>query len=155
MRNRFWLMLSLAALLASVLLAASAIPSSDYLFVPNPATPVADKVDIDGRPDPDSDGGIYYVEVTLRKVRWLERALPFLRPDGASIVPEHAVTAPGESLRDRVAEGRQDMDRSERIAAAVALRAGGLDVEAIPRGVLVEWVAADAPGGRAGHQCAG
>jgi len=145
MRNRFWLMVSLAALVASIVLVAATIPSSDYLFVPNRAEPVADKVDVDGRADPDSNGGIYYVEVTIRKLRWLERALPFLRPDGASIVPKHAVTAPGESFKERVAEGRLEMDRSEQIAAAVALRAGGLVVEAIPRGVLVEWVAIDAP----------
>ena len=33
------------------------------------------------------------------------------------------------------------MNRSEQVAAAVALRAGGLDVRTTPRGVLVEAVA--------------
>ena len=37
------------------------------------------------------------------------------------------------------------MNRSEQVAAAVALRAAGLDVEATPRGVLVESVAVDVP----------
>ena len=81
----------------------------------------------------------------MRKVRWLERLLPFTRPDGASLVPPQAVTAPGETFKERVVEARAEMQRSEQIAAAVALRAGGLDVETTPRGVLVEAVAIDVP----------
>ena len=121
------------------------IPAGDYLFVPNTAQPIASKVDVQGGEEPSDGGGIYYVEVTLRKVRWLERILPFLRPDGASLVPAHAVTPPGETFRQRIAEGRVEMNRSEEIASAVALRAAGKDVVATPRGALVEWVAVDAP----------
>ena len=140
-----WLALSGAALLAVVVLLAATVPADDYLYVPNGAHPVATKVDVQGKKDPGGPGGIYYVDVTVRKVRWLERLLPFLRPDGASLVPAHAVTAPGESFRDRIAEARVEMDRSEQVAAAVALCAGGLDVTTIPRGVLVEAVAVDVP----------
>ena len=121
------------------------LPSGDYLFVPNGAHPVAGRVEVQGKPQKDGSGGIYYVDVTVRKVRWLEQLLPFLRPDGASLVPAHAVTAPGESFKERIVEARAEMDRSERVAAAVAMRAGGLDVAATPRGVLVEAVAVDTP----------
>jgi PDZ domain-containing protein len=140
-----WLALSGAALLAVVVLLAATVPADDYLYVPNGAHPVATKVAVQGQQDPRGPGGIYYVDVTVRKVRWLERLLPFLRPDGASLVPAHAVTAPGESFRERVAEARVEMARSEEVAAAVALRAGGLDVTTTPRGVLVEAVAVDVP----------
>jgi PDZ domain-containing protein len=140
-----WLALSGAALLAVVVLLAATVPADDYLYVPNGAHPVATKVAVQGKQDPRGPGGIYYVDVTVRKVRWLERLLPFLRPDGASLVPAHAVTAPGESFRERVAEARVEMARSEEVAAAVALRAGGLDVTTTPRGVLVEAVAVDVP----------
>ncbi len=140
-----WLALSGAALLAVVVLLAATLPADDYLYVPNGAHPVATNVSVQGRQDPGGPGGIYYVDVTVRKVRWLERLLPFLRPDGASLVPAHAVTAPGESFRERIAEARVEMDRSEQVAAAVALRAGGLDVTTTPRGVLVEAVAVDVP----------
>jgi PDZ domain-containing protein len=132
-------------LLVVVVLLAATLPADDYLYVPNGAHPVATKVAVQGKQDPGGPGGIYYVDVTVRKVRWLERLLPFLRPDGASLVPAHAVTAPGESFRDRIAEARVEMNRSEEVAAAVALRAGGLDVTTIPRGVLVEAVAVDVP----------
>lgn len=140
-----WLALSGAALLAAVLFLLATLPSGDYLFVPNGAHPVAAKVEVEGKVADDGSGGIYYVDVTVRKVRWLEQLLPFLRPDGASLVPAHAVTEPGESFKDRIAEARVEMDRSERVAAAVAMRAAGLDVQTSPRGVLVEAVAADTP----------
>jgi Lon-like protease len=140
-----WLALSGAALLAAVVLLLATLPSNDYLFVPNGAHPIAGKVDVQGKDGPDGPGGIYYVDVTVRKVRWLERLLPFVRPDGASLVPPQAVTAPGETFRERIVEARAEMQRSEQVAAAVALEAGGLDVETMPRGVLVEAVAIDVP----------
>jgi Lon-like protease len=140
-----WLFLSGAALLAAVVFAAWALPSDDYLFVPNGAHPIAGKVEVEGAKQPDAAGGIYYVDVTVQRARLLESLLPFTRPDGASLVPAHAVTAPGETFRERVAEAREEMSRSERIAAAVALEAAGIDVETTPRGVLVESVAGDVP----------
>jgi len=140
-----WLALSGAALLAAVVLLLATLPANDYLFVPNGAHPIAGKVEVQGSDAREGPGGIYYVDVTVRKVRWLERLLPFLRPDGSSLVPPQAVTAPGETFKDRIAEARVEMQRSERIAAAVALEAGGLDVKTTPRGVLVEAVAVDVP----------
>jgi PDZ domain-containing protein len=140
-----WLALSGAALLAAVLFLVATLPSNDYLFVPNGAHAIAGKVAVQGEDPPQGSGGIYYVDVTVRKVRWIERLLPFTRPDGASLVPPQAVTAPGETFKERVVEARAEMQRSERIAAAVALRAAGLDVETTPRGVLIEAVAVDVP----------
>lgn len=140
-----WLALSGAALLAVVLFLLATLPSDDYLFVPNGAHPVAGKIEVAGRHEANGKGGIYFVDVNVRKARWLERLLPFLRPDGASLVPADAVTAPGETFKERIAEGRAEMSRSEKTAAAVAMRAAGLDVHATPRGVLVEAVAIDVP----------
>ena len=140
-----WLALSGAALLAAVLFLLATLPTSDYLFVPNSAHPIAGKVEVQGKDGPDGPGGIYYVDVTVRKVRWLERVLPFLRPDGSSLVPPQAVTAPGETFKERVVEARAEMQRSEQVAAAVALREGGLDVETTPKGVMIEAVAIDVP----------
>lgn len=133
-------------LLVGVVLLSFSLTSGDYLYVPNEAQPVADNVTIKGRQDPsDERGGIYTVDVTVRQARWAEQLLPFLRPDGASLVPGTAVTSRGESFEERTAKARAEMARSERVAAAVALRAGGLDVTATPRGVLVTSVAIDVP----------
>ncbi len=135
-----------ATLLVGVVVVSYILPSDDYLYVPNEAQPVADNVTIEGRKDPsDAAGGIYTIDVTVRKARWAERYVPFLRPDGASLVPGHAVTARGESFAERRAKSLAEMARSEEIATAVALRAGGLDVTATPRGALVTSVAADVP----------
>lgn len=140
-----WLAFTGAVLLAAVVFLLATLPANDYLFVPNSAHAIAGKVEVDGKSGAAGPGGIYYVDVTVRKVRWLERLLPFLRPDGASLVPPQAVTEPGETFKERIAEARVEMQRSERVAAAVALRAAGLDVETTDRGVLVEAVAVDVP----------
>jgi Lon-like protease len=139
------LLLAGAALLGAFVLIAATTSSGDFLFIPDTAQPVASKVTVEGGHEPANGGGIYFVDVSLRKARWLERLLPFLQPDGASLVPQHAVTAPGESFAEQRVQARLDMDRSERIAAAVALKAAGYPVKTTPTGVLVEGVVIDAP----------
>ena len=61
------------------------------------------------------------------------------------MVPEHAVVPPGSSFAERRQDARAEMNRSEQVAAAVALQEAGYPVRAVPRGVLVEGVAPDAP----------
>jgi len=135
-----------AAVAAVVLGLVWFVPANDYLYVPNAANPVADKVKVEGeKPSPPGEGGIYYVDVNVRRATWAEQLLPFLRPEGSSLVPKHQVVPPGTSFEDRRADGRRDMARSEEVAAAVALKQAGYEVTAIPRGALVEAVAIDAP----------
>ncbi len=139
------LLLAGATLLAAFVFIAATTSSNDFLFIPDTAKPVAGKVTVEGGHEPENGGGIYFVDVSLRKARWLERLLPFLQPDGSSLVPQHAVTPPGESFAEQRAQARVDMDRSEQIAAAVALKAAGYAVETTPTGVLVDGVAIDVP----------
>jgi PDZ domain-containing protein len=121
-------------------------PSRDYLYVPNTASPVATKVKVEGeRPSAHSKGAIYYVDVSVRQATWAERLLPFLRPNGASLVPREQVVPPGSSFEARRKDGLREMARSEEVAAAVALKQAGYTVTATPRGALVEAVATDAP----------
>jgi PDZ domain-containing protein len=134
-----------ATLLAAFVFIAAITSSDDFLFIPDKAEPVASKVMVQGGREPENGGGIYFVDVSLRKARWLERLLPFLQPDGASLVPQHAVVAPGQSFAEQRVQARDAMDRSEQIAAAVALEAAGYPVKATPTGVLVDAVALDAP----------
>ena len=141
------LLLAGATLLAAVVFIAATTSSDDFLFIPDTAKPVASKVTVQGGHEPANGGGIYFVDVSLRKARWLERLLPFLQPDGSSLVPHHAVVSPGESFADRRVEAREEMDRSERIAAAVALKAAGYRVKTTATGVRVEGVALDVPAG--------
>ena len=121
------------------------VPSGYYLYVPNKAEPLAPKVKVEGEKGSTGPGGILYVDVVIRRASWPERLLPFLRPDGATILPERDVVPPGSSFTERRQDARAQMDRSERVAAAVALRQAGFPVRAVARGILVEGVAPDAP----------
>ena len=121
-------------------------PSRDYLYVPNTASPVAAKVKVEGeKPAAQGKGAIYFVDVSVRQATWAERLVPFLRPDGATLVPREQVVPKGSSFEDRHEEGLREMARSEKVAAAVALKQAGYKVTATPRGAFVEAVAADAP----------
>ena len=143
--SRTSLLLAGATLLALFVFIAATTSSNDFLFIPDTAKPVASKVTVEGGHEPENGGGLYFVDVSLRKARWLERLLPFLQPDGSSLVPQHAVTLPGESFAEQRVQALRDMDRSEQVAAAVALRAAGYPVKTTPTGVLVDGVAIDVP----------
>ena len=139
------LVLTAALLLAVALAFLWLYPSSFYLYVPNEAQPLAEHVEVEGAEPADGEGGIYYVDVTIRKATLLERLLSATRPDGSTLLPEHAVVPPGSSFRERAQAGREQMARSKEVAAAVALEAAGFDVDADPQGALVEAVAPDVP----------
>lgn len=120
------------------------IPSSDFIFTPDEAKPLAGKVTVEGA-RPGGTGDVYYVDVFVRRIRLLERLLPFTRPDGSTVVDEDVLLPPGTSDAQRDRQNVADMRRSEQVASVVALRALGYDVRATPRGVLVSSVAGDVP----------
>jgi len=140
--------------LAAVFVAAFALfalwvlPSPDYLFLPNSAQPLKGLVTVQGAHPRADQGGIYYLDVTERKASWLERLLPFTRPDGASIVPGDAVVPSGSSFSAEHQQELDDMKRSQQVAAAVALRQAGVDVGIRPTGVIVEGVYINVPAAR-------
>ena len=85
------------------------LPANDFLFVPDRAKPLADKVVVQGAQNP-AGGDVYYVDLFVRRIRKLEKLLPFTRPDGATFVPAERLTPDGttEADRDRQnAEGDQ------------------------------------------------
>jgi PDZ domain-containing protein len=131
-------------LLAVVALVLWLAPSNSYIFLPDRARPVAPLVTVPGGKTPRDGGGIYYVDVLVRKASWLERLFPSIR-EGATIVPSSFVQAPGVSEKAQHTEDLRAMSRSQEVAAAVALRALGYKVVARSSGVLVEEVAPDAP----------
>jgi PDZ domain-containing protein len=85
------------------------------------------------------------VDVRIRKASLLEELFSPLRPDGSELVPDHAIVPPGTDFAERRRQNLRQMDRSQQIAAAVALRERGLDVTADPEGALVVAVAPDVP----------
>jgi PDZ domain-containing protein len=120
------------------------LPANDFLFVPDRAKPLADKVVVQGAQNP-AAGDVYYVDLFVRRIRKLEQLLPFTRPEGSTFVPEERLLPDGTTDQDRDRQNAEDMQRSEKIAAVVALRALGYDVEATPNGVLVTSVYTNVP----------
>ncbi len=130
-------------LVAAVALALWVFPTESYIFLPNRAHPVAPLVEVAGGKDPRT-GGIYYVDVLVRKATLVERLFPGLR-EGATVVPAEQVRPPGVSEDERRQEELQEMQMSQRVAAAVALRELGYKVEAKPIGARIEFVDAESP----------
>jgi PDZ domain-containing protein len=123
------------------------LPADDFIFTPNAAKPLEGHVVVeDARPA--EDGDVYYVDVFVRRQRLLEQLLPFTRPEGSTPVPAELLLPPGTSEKERDRQNFVDMERSEQVASAVALRALGYDVVATPRGALVISVASNVPAAR-------
>jgi PDZ domain-containing protein len=133
----------LAVLIGGLAFALWAYPTDDYIFLPNRARAVAPLVNVEGGRDPAS-GGIYFVDVLVRKATLLERLWPDVR-EGATVVPGDVVRPPGVSESERRRAELAEMRRSQRVAAAVALRELGYDVVARPAGARIEFVDPNAP----------
>ena len=134
--------LILAALVVGILLITPA--SNTYIFLPDEAHPVAPKVEVKGGKDPRGPGGIYFVDVIVRKATVLERLFPGIR-EGSTLVPASVINPSGVSESARRQGNLQAMARSQDIAAAVALHELGYEVDAVPIGALVTDVVPDAP----------
>jgi Lon-like protease len=128
---------------AAVALGLWAFPTDNYIFLPNRAHAVAPLVKVQGGSDP-KDGGIYFVDVLVRKATLLERLWPDVR-DGATVVPGDVVRPPGVSESERRRAELAEMRLSQRVAAAVALRELGYNVVARPVGARIEFVDPNAP----------
>ncbi len=126
------------ALLALAAVALAFAPADVYIVLPDRARPVDPLIDVSGT-GADGESDIYFVNVVVRKATLLERWFPSLR-DGADVVPAHAINPTGVSEAERRRRGLREMSRSQRIAAAVALRALGEDVRIEKVGALVETV---------------
>jgi PDZ domain-containing protein len=120
------------------------LPADDFIFTPGNPKPLDDKVVVEGG-RATGEGDVYYVDIFVRRTSRLEELFPGLRPEGSTVVPEQALLPPGTSEAERDRQTTEEMERSELIASAVALRELGYDVRATPRGARVIDVAQDVP----------
>jgi len=134
-----------ASLLAIVALVLFLIPTDDtYIVLPDRARPVEPLVEVQGGKTPGGEGGVYFVDVIVRKATVLERLFPRLHT-GATLVRAQVLNPSGVSERERRRSSLRDMTRSQRIAAAVAFRELGLRVQTRSTGALVEEVVPGRP----------
>jgi PDZ domain-containing protein len=129
---------ALGLVLLAVVLGSLVIPSSDYIFLPDPAHAVAPLVTVPNGKQP-KKGGIYYVDVIVRRAKLLERLFGGLH-EGADLYPASAVNPPGVNDAQRVRIDLQDMHDSQLVAAAVAEKAAGKKVVMREVGAKVDAV---------------
>ena len=134
-------LIALVVLLCAITAALVVLPSDHYLFLPDRARPVDPLVDVPGERRRNEEGGIYMVDILVRKASLLERIFPGIE-SGATLVPEHFVNPEGLSDEERHRESLGEMSVSQKIAIAVALRNLGYDV---PTEALVERVEPGTP----------
>ena len=117
--------------------------SNHYLEVPDRAHPLGGLVKVADSKDDDDKGGIYYVDVLLKRASLLESLLPVLRPDGSNLIPRTQVVQPGISERQRFKLELADMRISQVVASTVALRQLGYRVPVRAGGLRVVAVTSD------------
>ena len=139
--------LTLGGVILISVIALELVSSHDYLFLPDRAHPVAPLVSVAGGHDPTGSGGIYFVDVIVRKATVLEKMLGGLH-SGADLYPENAVVPPGVTSSQEEQVNIAEMRTSQQVAAAVALRALGKKVTTSENGALVSQVE---PGFPAAH----
>jgi Lon-like protease len=138
-------LLALGVVLFAVAVALYVAPSNEYIFLPDKAHPVAPLVTLENGTDPvQGKGGVYFVDVIVRKATILEKLFGGLH-DGADLYPASAVNPPGVGDTQRRRIDLQDMQHSQQVAAAVALKAAGKHVVLRPTGALVDQVVGGTP----------
>ena len=118
------------------------IPSDHYLYLPDPALEVDPLVRVPDEDSGSTEGGIYMVDILVRRASLFERLFPQVH-DGAELIPEEEFNPAGLSETQRRQESLSEMSASQQIAIAVALRRLGHDVESL--GAEVATVLAGAP----------
>jgi PDZ domain-containing secreted protein len=128
-------------LLALVVIVSLLVPADGYeLLVVDEAHPVAPLVRIQGHEATRSPGSIYFVDVEERRPQLIQRLVPWVRPDGSSLVHSPPISS---SLDRRLA--RAQMADSQRVAPYVALKLLGYKVSARSGGVTILVVQRGAP----------
>jgi PDZ domain-containing protein len=135
-------------LLLVAVLALWAIPSREYIFLPDRAHPVAPLVAVAGHHEAKDGGGIYFVDVIVRKASLLERLLGGLH-DGATLHPASEVIPQGLNESKQRQLDLDEMRLSQQTAAAVAMRTLGTKVPLDAAGARVFSVGKGEPA--AGH----
>ncbi len=115
------------------------VPSSEYIFLPDRAHPVGPLVQVAGGKEPTGPGGIYFVDVIIRKATLLERLFGGLHKGAdleapSNVVPVGITNAQNDQL------SFEEMKTSQQIAGAVALRSLGYKVKAVGSGARVDSI---------------
>jgi PDZ domain-containing protein len=144
-------LIAAVVVLGGLALALWLIPTGHYVLLPDKAQPVAPLVEIagEGRQAAEADGGIFMVDILVRKATLLERLFPGVN-DGADLIPGERLNPEGVSEQQRRQANQLDMTRSQEIAAAVALETLDYEVDIQANGAEISLVVPDSPAAAAG-----
>ncbi|TML09793.1 MAG: PDZ domain-containing protein [Actinobacteria bacterium] len=124
------------------------IPSNKYyVFLPDRAHPLEPLVSISGEHPAPQKGGVYFVDVRFRKAHLLEDLLGRPLARGATLLPVRDVLGDATAKQQQRIDLTQ-MEDSQRIAAAVALRRLGYYLRTRMPNVIVRGVLRKAPADR-------
>jgi PDZ domain-containing protein len=128
---------SVALLAGALLLVVATVlyvsPSDQYILLPDEPRALAPLVKVRGERRDADGGGFYYVAVDVRKASILEELFPRIQ-EGATLVPEDVFNPARVDEKVRRRAELREMRRSQRYAAAVALKALGFPVRIEPVG---------------------
>jgi Lon-like protease len=126
--------------------------SGYYAFLPDPAHPLAKVVHAQGGKAPAKDTGFYFVDVNLLHANLIQKFWAEHLVDGASLVPDKEILAPGQSNQQRVHEDLHAMTTSQETDKVVAERALGKKVPILRQGALLLGIVSGDPAAKAGLQ---
>ena len=126
--------------------------SGYYAFLPDQAHPLAQVVHAQGGKPPANDTGFYFVDVNLLHANLIQKFWAEHLVDGASLVPDREILAPGQSNQQRVHEDMSAMTTSQETAKVVAERALGKPVPIVRQGALLVGIVSGEPAAKAGLQ---
>ena len=116
--------------------------TSDFVFLPNKVRLVAPLVIVPEEAEPPETGGIYMVDIRVKKATLFDQLFPGLN-DEATLVDGELINPQGLSDEQRDKRSAVQMATSQEVSAAVALEVLGYDVDAEPAGVRVDLVQPD------------
>ena len=128
--------------------------SGYYAFLPDKAHPTAPIITVPGEKPQVPGSGLYFVDVSILKANEVQRLWAEHLVDGASLVPDDHILAPGENEQQRIRDDQRAMADSKTTAQVVAERAFGLDVKIDKLGAQITALARRVPG-REGRRQAG
>jgi Lon-like protease len=145
---RSWLSpVRLAATGAILLVAAFAYgitqKSDQLLEVPDKAHSLNGLITVPGSARRQDGGGVYYVDVVLRKASLLQSSFKLFRPEGADLISQKDFVPTGLTYSQQLQVDEQTMKVSQKKASVVALRALGLKFPAREGGVRVAAINSD------------
>ncbi len=128
--------LTVGAILLLCVIGLELTDSNDYIFLPDKAHAVAPLVHVAGAHPQTGSGGIYFVDVIVRKATMLEKLFGGLH-SGSTLVPANEVVPTGIPTSEENQVDVSEMQTSQQVAAAVALRAIGKKVTTTASGAFV------------------